>query len=77
MFVGNGSVGSGISAEPDGSNAGCFYSYVTGKRDGYCNGSNTNSNWGLGISANRNNSVYGASSTVVPKSRKCKYFIKY
>ena len=29
------------------------------------------------FNASWSNSLYGASSTVVPKSRKCKYFIKY
>lgn len=30
-----------------------------------------------GFNASKSNNIYGSSSTVVPKSRKCKFFIKY
>lgn len=54
--------------------SGAFYSDgSTGTGHGGANQANSN----VYMNASRCSGVYGASSTVTPKSRKCKYFIKY
>lgn len=54
--------------------SGAFYSDgSTGTGHGGANQANSN----VYMNASRCSGVYGASSTVTPLSRKCKYFIKY